>query len=76
MAMAKQKHLRAIEETESGLNTRFVNIESGRTVTREHVIEQIERGNPTYSGYHVVAGANGTEFVRSNPNGKTKDNLE
>jgi len=72
----KQKKLRMTQETESGLNTRFVNIESGRSVSREHVISQIEKGNPSYSDYHVVSNPNGPDFVRSNPDGKTKNNLE
>ena len=44
----KQKKLRMTQETESGLNTRFVNIESGRSVSREHVISQIEKGKSNY----------------------------
>jgi len=72
----KQKKLRMTQETESGLNTRFINIESGRSVSREHVISQIEKGNPSYSDYHVVSNPNGSDYVRSNPDGKTKNNLE
>ena len=64
------------QETESGLNTRFINIESGRSVSREHVISQIEKGNPSYPDYHVVSNPNGSDYVRSNPDGKTKNNLE
>ena len=64
------------QETDTGLNTKFVNIESGRQVTREHVIEQIEKGNPSYSDYHVVKNPNGPNYVRSNPDGKAKNNLE
>lgn len=72
----KDKKLRMTQETESGLNTQFVNLNSGRHVSREHVITQIEKGNPSYSDYHVVRNPNGKDFVRSNPDGKTKNNLE
>jgi len=64
------------QETASGLNTEFVNLNSGRHVSREHVIDQIEKGNPSYSDYHVVRNSNGKDYVRSNPDGKTKNNLE
>ena len=72
----KNKKLRMTQETDTGLNTKFVNIESGRQVTREHVIKQIEKGNPSYSDYHVVKNPNGPNYVRSNPDGKAKNNLE
>jgi len=72
----RQKKLRMTQETESGLNTRFKNIESGRSVSREHVITQIENGNPSYSDYHIVRNPRGEDFIRSNPDGKVKNNLE
>ncbi len=71
----KQKNLKAIRQTESGLNTEFVNMNSGRHITREQAITQINNGNPTYSGYHVVNNPNGENFIRSNPDNKTKNNL-
>ena len=72
----KDKKLRMTQQTESGLNTRFVNLNSGRHVSREHVIAQIKKGNPGYSDYHVVKNQNGLDYVRSNPDGKIKNNLE
>lgn len=72
----KDKNLKMTQQTDSGLNTQFVNLNSGRHLSREHVIAQIENGNPTYSDYHVVKNPNGADFVRSNPDGKTKNNLE
>jgi hypothetical protein len=64
------------QQTESGLNTQFVNIHTGRTISREQAISQIEKGNPTYSDYHIVKNPNGLDYVRSNPDGKAKNNLE
>ncbi len=72
----KQKNLRMTQQTESGLNTDFVNINTGRPITREQAIEQIQKGNPSYSGYHVVKNQNGPDFIRSNPDPKSTNNLE
>lgn len=41
--------LKATEQSDTGLNTKFVNVESGRTVTLKHAIKQIENGNKNYS---------------------------
>ena len=35
--------LKATEQSDTGLNTKFVNVESGRTVTLKHAIKQIEK---------------------------------
>ena len=43
--------LKATEQSDTGLNTKFVNVESGRTVTLKHAIKQIENGNKNYSDY-------------------------
>jgi len=72
----KDKKLRMIEQSESGLNTRFINTETNRTISREQAISQIEKGNPSYSDYHVVRNPKGLDFIRSNPDEKTKNNLE
>jgi hypothetical protein len=69
-------NLRATGETDSGLNTAFTNINTNRTFSREHVISQIDNGNPAYSEYHVVNMANGVRYVRSDPDGNRRNNLE
>jgi hypothetical protein len=68
--------LKSIQETQSGLNVKFVNTESGRTFGLDQVITQIEKGNPNYNGYETVHKSNGTVYVRSIPNGKQSDNIE
>ncbi len=68
--------LKAKEENETGLNIKFINEESGRTLSREHVIEQIRRGNRNYEAYEVVHMKNGTEYIRSKPDGKKDNNIE
>ena len=65
-------NLKVIEETSTGLNTRFVNQESGRSVS----LEQIQKGNSNYSNYEVVTKSNGTTYIRSKPDGKIENNIE
>lgn len=72
-----QMKLKVSEQSNSGLNTKFVNVETGRTFTAEHVIEQINKGNPNYDGYHTVYNSKtDTTYVRSNPDGKKNNNIE
>lgn len=72
----KQKNLRMTQQTQSGLNTDFVNLNSGRHISREQAISQIKKDNPSYGGYHVVKNPNGKDFIRSNPDSKPQNNLE
>lgn len=55
--------LKATEQSDTGLNTKFVNVESGRTVTLKHAIKQIENGNKNYSDYQTVRNSNGTVYI-------------
>lgn len=64
------------QEIETGLNTEFINLDTGRHISREQAIDQIKKGNQSYSDYHIVHNPNGPDFIRSNPDGKTKNNLE
>lgn len=68
--------LKATKESDTGLNTEFKNIETGRVYTKEHVIDQIKKGNPNYSHYHIVTMDNGTTYVRSNADKSSKNNIE
>ena len=68
--------LKAIQETDTGLNTKFVNTESNRTFGLDHVIQQIDNNNPNYRNYQHVRMKNGTDYIRSKPNSKTSDNIE
>lgn len=69
-------NLKVIEETSTGLNTKFVNQESGRSVSLEHAVQQIQKGNSNYSNYEVVTKSNGTTYIRSKPDGKIGNNIE
>lgn len=68
--------LKVTKESESGLNTEFINLESGRKIKLEQAIEQVKKGNPNYGNYVVVQNPNGTTYLRSKPNGISKDNIE
>ncbi len=68
--------LKVSEESSTGLNTKFVNAESGRTITLEHAIKQIENGNRNYSGYQTVKNSNGTVYIRSVADGRKNNNIE
>ena len=69
-------NLKVIEETSTGLNTRYVNQDSGRSVSLEHAVQQIQKGNSNYANYEVVNKANGTMYIRSKPDGKIENNIE
>lgn len=68
--------LKVSKESVTGLNTEFVNIESGRKIKLEQAIKQVEKGNPGYQNYVTVTNPNGTTYLRSKPNGSLKDNIE
>lgn len=68
--------LKVTKESKSGLNTEFLNAESGRKVTLEHAIQQINKGNPNYSAYETVTKTNGTTYIRSKADGNLKNNIE
>ena len=68
--------LKVSKESKTGLNTEFVNIESGRKIKLEQAIQQVGKGNPGYQNYVAVKNPNGTTYLRSKPNGSVKDNIE
>ncbi len=69
-------NLKRTKETESGLNVEFVNTETNRHFSLDHVVTQIERGNPNYNGYTTVTNPNGTTYVRSKPDKSQQNNIE
>lgn len=68
--------LKVKKESETGLNTEFVNKASGRTISLEQAIKQIDKGNPNYSNYQKVTNPNGTVYIRSKADGNRKNNIE
>lgn len=68
--------LKVAQESETGLNTKFINKETGRSFSLEHVLDQIDRRNPNYSNYEKVTNSKGTTYVRSKPDGNISNNIE
>jgi hypothetical protein len=57
-------NLKVSKQSNTGLNTEFVNMDSGRHISLEHAIRQIENGNPNYKNYQTVNLTNGTTYVQ------------
>lgn len=68
--------LKVTNQTKTGLNTEFINKDSGRHISLDHAIKQIHNGNPNYAGYQAVTMSNGTTYIRSKADGKTCNNIE
>ena len=56
--------LKVSKESKTGLNTEFVNIESGRKIKLEQAIQQVGKGNPNYQNYVAVENPNRTTYLR------------
>lgn len=68
--------LKVCKESCTGLNTEFVNLETGRHIPLEQAITQIRKGNPSYKAYETVDLPNGTTYVRSKPDNSKSNNIE
>lgn len=68
--------LKVSKEAQSGLNTEFVNVETGRRIPLEQAITQINRGNKNYENYQVVNKSDGTTYIRSKADNSKKNNIE
>lgn len=67
-----KRRITVTRETDSGLNTHFEVLGQGE-VTRGRLADQIERG--LHPDYHIQKLPDGRRIPRSNPNGRTSDNL-
>ena len=68
--------LKVSKELASGLNTEFVNVETGRHIPLEQAVAQISKGNKNYKNYQVVNKFDGTTYIRSKADGIKKNNIE
>ncbi|MED1603039.1 hypothetical protein [Alkalihalophilus marmarensis] len=68
--MPKKPRLEVIKESDTGLNKKFRDNKTGQTLTRGQVADNIKE----YDDYHVMK-INNKRVIRSNPNGKSNDNL-
>lgn len=69
-----KSRLKAIEETSTGLNVRFEDVSSKKELTLKQAIKAVEKGN--YPDLHVVERSDGIKYIRSNPDGDKRNNLE
>ena len=76
LVKGEKMRLKVKEQSSTGLNTKFVNVDSGKVITLNQAISQIEKGNPNYKGYQTVNMPNGTTYVRSIPDGRLGNNIE
>ena len=68
--------LKVSKESAIGLNTEFVNVETGRLIPLEQVVTQISRENKNYENYQVVNKPEGTTYICSKADGIKKNNIE
>ena len=68
--------LKVSKESTSGLNTEFVNVETGRHISLEQAVTQIIKGNKNYMNYQVVNKADGITYIRSKADGIRNNNIE
>ncbi|GLB30968.1 hypothetical protein LAD12857_28910 [Lacrimispora amygdalina] len=66
------KRISVTHESESGRNERFHDNYTGRDMTRNQFVQQINQGN--YENYHV-RNINGVPTPVSNPDSSTNNNL-
>ncbi|MDE7445242.1 MAG: DUF3892 domain-containing protein [Lachnospiraceae bacterium] len=69
-------NLNVSKETETGLNTEFVNMDTGRHIPLQQAIDQIQKGNPKYKHYETVDLPNGSTYVRSKADKSKRNNIE
>lgn len=65
-------NLKVTRQTDTGLNTEFVNLDTGRHVSLKQAIDQINKGNPRYDNYTTVTNPNKTIYIRSKPDHSKK----
>ncbi|GFN35811.1 hypothetical protein [Tepidimicrobium xylanilyticum] len=68
--MSKKPRLVVVDESETGLNRKFLDTKTGEILTRGQVADNINN----YLDYHVMI-KDGKRIIRSNPNNSKKDNL-
>lgn len=68
--------LKVVKESKTGLNTDFINTETGRHISLEQAVTQIEKGNKNYKNYQTVKMSNGIKYIRSKADGNEKNNIE
>lgn len=68
--------LKVSKESKKGLNTEFINTETGRHIPLTQAVAQINKSNKNYENYNVVNKVNGTTYIRSNTDELRRNNIE
>ena len=69
-------NLKVSKESMTGLNTEFVNVDTGRHIPLQQAIQQIRNGNSSYKNYEIVNMKNGTTYIRSKADRSISNNIE
>ena len=72
--MAKKKVYKTIEENAKGKNLKSINLKTLSETENKKLIQKAKKGE--LPGYHVVNSGKSSEFLRSNPDQKKKNNLD
>ena len=73
--MARKKpRLSVVQEEKTGMNSLFLDEKTKETLSRTEVARRIDNGE--LSGYHHFRNENKRLIIRSNPDGKTENNLD
>ncbi|OEF98379.1 DUF3892 domain-containing protein [Desulfuribacillus alkaliarsenatis] len=68
--MPEEPRLKVVEESETGMNEKFLDTVTGEVLTRDQVAENIDK----YQDYQVVT-RNGKKVIRSQPDFNPDNNL-
>ena len=71
--MAKKPSLEVVKESETGLNTRFLDNKTGENISRSEATKRVKEGK--HPDYHVRKLNDGREIPVSNPDGIEGNNL-
>jgi hypothetical protein len=71
--MTGKKNIKVVNESDSGRNTKFLDPNLNRTMSRKEFADRIE--NSEYTGYHV-RNINGLRTPVSNPDRSEGNNLD
>lgn len=71
--MAKKPSLEVAKESETGLNTRFQDNNTGENISRSEAVKRVEAGK--HPDFHTRKLDDGRKIVASNPDGRKDNNL-
>ena len=69
--MSKKPRLEVVQESNTGLNQKFRDTQTGEILTRGKVADNIKK----YPDYHIM-NVDGKRIIRSNPDRSSSNNLD